>query len=379
MAILRKGKKIKSLKTYLMSRFIIFLFVAGLMNGLIVSGLDMLSKVFGESEDIELSITRWEDVPVFLGVIILVILLLILLYGVPYGICIWIYSKMVTKKVAFPVGKIIEGMQEVTRGDKDVILDFDTEYEFVGMRDTFNYMTREMGKVEKLQDEYEKQRSLLLSGMAHDLKNPIMTISGYAKALSDGIVVTEEKKKEYLDAIYHKSLHINELVTMLFEYTQLDSKGFQLNKERVDLIELIRSTIATMYTDFEEREMELELEVPEHPVYINIDKTQFSRAITNVIVNALKHNPKQTKILIRYSFDDKHQILIADSGVEIPEKIASTIFDPFVLGDDSRSSKNGSGIGLSITMKVIKMHGGSIHLVQEIEGYTKGFLVSLSE
>ncbi len=362
-----------------MSRFIIFLFVAGLMNGLIVSGLDMLSKVFGESEDIELSITRWEDVPVFLGVIILVILLLILLYGVPYGICIWIYSKMVTKKVAFPVGKIIEGMQEVTRGDKDVILDFDTEYEFVGMRDTFNYMTREMGKVEKLQDEYEKQRSLLLSGMAHDLKNPIMTISGYAKALSDGIVVTEEKKKEYLDAIYHKSLHINELVTMLFEYTQLDSKGFQLNKERVDLIELIRSTIATMYTDFEEREMELELEVPEHPVYINIDKTQFSRAITNVIVNALKHNPKQTKILIRYSFDDKHQILIADSGVEIPEKIASTIFDPFVLGDDSRSSKNGSGIGLSITMKVIKMHGGSIHLVQEIEGYTKGFLVSLSE
>ncbi len=379
MAILRKGKKIKSLKTYLMSRFIIFLFVAGLMNGLIVSGLDMLSKVFGESEDVELSITRWEDVPVFLGVIILVILLLILLYGVPYGICIWIYSKMVTKKVAFPVGKIIEGMQEVTRGDKDVILDFDTEYEFVGMRDTFNYMTREMGKVEKLQDEYEKQRSLLLSGMAHDLKNPIMTISGYAKALSDGIVVTEEKKKEYLDAIYHKSLHINELVTMLFEYTQLDSKGFQLNKERVDLIELIRSTIATMYTDFEEREMELELEVPEHPVYINIDKTQFSRAITNVIVNALKHNPKQTKILIRYSFDDKHQILIADSGVEIPEKIASTIFDPFVLGDDSRSSKNGSGIGLSITMKVIKMHGGSIHLVQEIEGYTKGFLVSLSE
>ncbi len=379
MAILRKGKKIKSLKTYLMSRFIIFLFVAGLMNGLIVSGLDMLSKVFGESEDIELSITRWEDVPVFLGVIILVILLLILLYGVPYGICIWIYSKMVTKKVAFPVGKIIEGMQEVTRGDKDVILDFDTEYEFVGMRDTFNYMTREMGKVEKLQDEYEKQRSLLLSGMAHDLKNPIMTISGYAKALSDGIVVTEEKKKEYLDAIYHKSLHINELVTMLFEYTQLDSKGFQLNKERVDLIELIRSTIATMYTDFEEREMELELEVPEHPVYINIDKTQFSRAITNVIVNALKHNPKQTKILIRYSFDDKHQILIADSGVEIPEKIASTIFDPFVLGDDSRSSRNGSGIGLSITMKVIKMHGGSIHLVQEIEGYTKGFLVSLSE
>ena len=71
------------------------------MNGLIVSGLDMLSKVFGESEDIELSITRWEDVPVFLGVIILVILLLILLYGVPYGICIWIIAKWLPKKWHF--------------------------------------------------------------------------------------------------------------------------------------------------------------------------------------------------------------------------------------------------------------------------------------
>lgn len=230
---------------------------------------------------------------------------------------------------------------------------------------------------------YERQRNLLLSDVAHDLKTPMTAVAGYAHALAAGDVPDAAKQQEYLEVIQNKTMQMNELLLLLFEYVKLDSEGFSLNPVETDLVELLRETVAVQYTDFEEKEMELVVELPEEAKMFPLDVLQFQRAVQNLLVNARKHNPAGTVVGVRFSETDSAFVIsVWDSGVKIPEETAEHLFEPFVQGDSSRRSKGGSGLGLSITQKVIAMHGGSIRLEQEEQSggekkYTKAFVITL--
>ncbi len=237
------------------------------------------------------------------------------------------------------------------------------------------------GKVNELLEEekerqlnYERRRNLLLSDIAHDIKTPITTICGYSKALSEG-VAQEEKRMDYLNAIYGKALRIDELITLLFEYVKLDSEGYILHKEPGDLAELLRETIAAHYADFEEKQIALTIDIPDDGIPCEMDSLQIGRAITNLLTNALRYGREKGKVLVRL----KDNILtVADDGKPIDPDFAERIFDPFSREDSSRRTKEGSGLGLSISAKIVEMHGGELLLNQEFgEGYTKAFQIRL--
>ena len=252
-------------------------------------------------------------------------------------------------------------------------------------------VVREVGIIEeenrKLQKEYEQKRNLMLSDIAHDLRTPMTTVSGYAQALNDGMV-DEERSKEYLQAIQTKSGRMNELITLLFDYVRLDSEGFKLTKEKTDICEVVREAAAFIYQDIEDAGMELDIDIPEEQIMKDIDKIQFSRVITNLLTNAIKHNKPGTKIgLFLIRDDDNIRIMVADTGEEIDAERAKHLFEPFVMGDESRNSKGGSGLGLSIAKKIMDMHNFRLRLVQNtgirkfkiVENYTKMFMITIPE
>lgn len=221
---------------------------------------------------------------------------------------------------------------------------------------------------------YEKERNLLLSDIAHDIKTPITTLCSYSKALSDDLV-QGEKRQEYLDAIYNKSMRMNELVTLLFEYVKMDSSGFELHREDCDLGEILRECTAALYPDFEEQKMELLVEIPETPTPCNVDKIQMMRAITNLLTNAVRYGGEGGRVLVRLT---EYTVTVADDGVEIDEELAEHIFEPFSRGDKARGTKGGSGLGLSIALKIVRMHGGELELNRDYgHGYTKAFQIKL--
>lgn len=221
---------------------------------------------------------------------------------------------------------------------------------------------------------YDRRRNLLLSDIAHDIKTPITTICGYSKALSEGIV-QEEKKQEYLDAIYAKSMRMSDLITFLFEYVKLESDGFVLHKETGDIAELIRENVALLYADFEDRQMELSLEIPEERVDYNMDRLQMGRAVTNLLTNAIRYGRIGGKVLVRLQ---DGVLTVADDGMEIEPEFAEHIFEPFSRADKARTTKGGSGLGLSITAKIVEMHDGELKLDCSFgEGYTKAFQIIL--
>ena len=232
------------------------------------------------------------------------------------------------------------------------------------------------------QKEYDRKRNLMLSDVAHDLRTPMTTVSGYAKALTDGMVENKEKQREYLMAIQRKSVRMNELIELLFEYVKLDSTGFTLNRKKVDLYELLRENAAMLYSDLEEAGMEFEIDIPETALYVQAEAIQLSRVITNLLNNARKHNPSGCRIALQ-AWQDQRVICVAvaDNGPLIPEELAEQLFEPFSRGDVSRGSEGGSGLGLSIAKKIVEMHGWKLTLEQyrgqTEDGYTKKFKIEM--
>ncbi len=220
----------------------------------------------------------------------------------------------------------------------------------------------------------DQRRNLMLSDIAHDIKTPITTICGYSKALSEG-VVDEKDRQSYLDVIYAKAMRMDELVTLLFEYVKLESEGFTLHRELGDLAELTREMAALLYADFEGREMELVLEIPEERVPFEMDRLQLGRAVTNLLTNALRYGKEGGRVLVRLQ---DYELTVADEGEPIDPEFAAHIFEPFARGDKARSSIGGSGLGLGISRKIVEMHGGKLLLIQSFgEGYTKAFQIRL--
>ena len=235
---------------------------------------------------------------------------------------------------------------------------------------------REMEK----QKHFERQRNLLLSDVAHDLKTPMTTVAGYARALADE-EVPPDQQKEYLEKIYGKTMQMSELLNLLFTYVKLDSEGFVLKKEKADLCELVRKVVAEQYEELEEHQIELVLDLPEEAVELSLDQVQMQRVLENLIGNACKHNPDHVTLSISLRREySKVSLRFEDSGVEIEKSLAEHMFDPFVQGDASRSGGKGSGLGLGIVKKIVEMHDGKIFLEQRPRpGMTKAFVIELPD
>ena len=236
---------------------------------------------------------------------------------------------------------------------------------------------KEIRKLEREKEEArhaeEKRRYLMISNIVHDLKTPMTTVYGYAKALNDGLV-PPEKNTEYHEAIMAKTDRMNEVVALLLDYVKLDSEGFTLKKEKIDICETVRACCALSYTDAEVAGDTLAVNIPDDQVFIEADGKQLSRVITNLINNAIHHNPKGTKISVSVTSDEDTRIFVADTGDEIAEDMKEQIFVPFVTGDESRASNGGTGLGLPLSLRICEMHGFSLKLAQkpEINRYRLG-------
>ena len=266
-----------------------------------------------------------------------------------------------------------------------------------------------IGQMRLLQEEQRKEhekfdadRNLILSDIAHDLRNPITTVLGYARALEDGMVTDPALARRYLKAIEAKSRRVNDLINILFDYAKINSTGFHLQKRTLDINELVRENTALLFEEVEDRGMELDAQISEERWQILADRVQFSRVISNLINNASRHNPRGTRILvrtqairhtdralsydqmrrgqtqedrIRYGLGEGILVIIADDGQPIPRELAEHMFEPFAMGDSSRSSRGGSGLGLSIAAKISQMHGYRLILDENYPGYTKAFVI----
>ena len=229
--------------------------------------------------------------------------------------------------------------------------------------------------IRKESERQVKENNLMYAAVAHDLKTPLTSIGGFAQALEDD-KIPEEEKKEIAGIIAKKSERMNELVDLLFEYSQLGTAEYKPNLSDFDIAGLMRGIIAENYSDLEDHKIDVDVHLPDTPVTINADKRDITRALSNLVINTYKHNPDGITFYVRMEkTGDKCSIILADTGNDIPKGM--NIFEPFVTENSARSTGGGTGLGLALTKRIIDRYGGSISLVHDVPGYTKAFKIIL--
>ncbi|MBP5178598.1 MAG: HAMP domain-containing histidine kinase [Lachnospiraceae bacterium] len=229
------------------------------------------------------------------------------------------------------------------------------------------------GILQKESEKRIKEQNLMYAAIAHDLKTPMTSVQGFAKALSEG-KVSDTEKKEIYDIIYAKSNTMNDMINTLFEYSKLGTQEYKPIPESFDICSLVRDIVAENYAEFEKHGIELDIDIPDEEIIVNADKKELARAIANLVVNVYKHNPEGIKAKISVEkAGEKAVIKILDTGAEIPQDM--DIFEPFVTENTSRMSGHGTGLGLAITKRIIERNGGKIYISSREEGYTKAFVV----
>lgn len=204
---------------------------------------------------------------------------------------------------------------------------------------------------------------------------PINTIELTARVASQlrrfyQYVNNKEEKQEYLTIININSRRATKIITDLFEFSLLDSMDYKLNMKNVDVNEVLREIVAYYIPELEAKDFNYDFNISEEEYLVNIDEVKFTRAISNLIDNAIKYNEKNTTLsVISRKFNDRIEIRIFDDGRGINEEIRDKIFEAFVREDKARSSSTeGAGLGLAITKAIIEKHSGSIKLLDNTKG-----------
>lgn len=301
-------------------------------------------------------------------------------FGIAYIILVVIFVFVLRSKFYEPLEKLNKAMELLTEGKRKKPVDYSGPREFVDICDRFNIMVSKLEDSENQRKKLMNDKERMMADISHDLKTPITSIQGYAKALSDGIIVDEDKDK-YIKIIYEKSKKLTELINIFHEYSKLEHPDFNLIFEKVDLSEYLRAYIALKYEDIVESGFNIEVDIPEEEMEIKIDKVQLQRVFDNILGNSIKHNEKGTNIYVSLKEkNDIYEIIIADDGKGISKDIANNIFEAFTVGDESRNSKQGSGLGLAIAKTIVDLHGGTIELQPEsLKKFSTQFKIILNK
>ena len=207
--------------------------------------------------------------------------------------------------------------------------------------------------------EKERLQSTVLNSISHDLRTPLVSITGTLSSLMDGEARYDEAaQSELLMDAYAEADRLNRLVGNLLDMSRLESGSIKLHREVYDLSEVIGVARAQLRNQLEGRQIKIDL--PDDLPMIPVDMTLLAQVFANLLDNAVKYSPPETAIEISAFQDgDSVQITIADRGIGIPDEELPRVFDKFYRAS-SASWHSGSGLGLSICQGIIEAHRGKI-------------------
>lgn len=226
-------------------------------------------------------------------------------------------------------------------------------------------------------ERYEKRRKELISNLSHDLRTPLSSVLGYSEMLKNGIYDNDEEQHQYIDIIYRKAVYMEKLLSELLEYSRLELGTIRLQKQKMDITELVREILIEYYPEMEKNQYELVLEIPDEPIIGIWDKKKIGRALRNLIDNALKYGMDGKKIRIAVQRKEKQvSVEIQDFGKGIPQKEIPHVTEQFYRADHARNSKQGGmGLGLFIVQEIVKLHNGNFYIESKEQQGTKAGMV----
>jgi len=223
----------------------------------------------------------------------------------------------------------------------------------------------------------ETIRSDFIANVSHELKTPLTSIKGFVETLLEGALDDKENNRSFLTIIQEHAERLNNLVNDLLSLSHLESNEIVLEKEDINLRQQVEGVILGFKSQLKKKNIEVKDELLAN-LSIKADKNRIEQVFTNLIDNAIKFNKEKGFVRI-YSQDvnGKTKLIVEDSGIGIPKKDITRIFERFYRVDKARSRElGGTGLGLSIVKHIVELHNGSVG-VESTEGFGSKFWIIL--
>jgi two-component system sensor histidine kinase BaeS len=215
-------------------------------------------------------------------------------------------------------------------------------------------------------DAVEKERSLMLSSISHDLRTPLAALRASVEAIRDGVAPDPDA---YLNGMEHQVRALGDLVDDLQLHTRLASGTLEMRMVRVDLTELADEAVEIVRPLARPSGVSIQIDAHERLATTG-DPAQLARVIRNLLDNAIRHTPSDSTVWIQVeSAEDCVLLRVVDEGPGFPPEIRARAFEPFTRGDLARDVSTGTaGLGLAIARAIVTAHGGTIVVADDKQG-----------
>jgi signal transduction histidine kinase len=296
-----------------------------------------------------------------------VVILIYVVFGI--GIFTVTFLLLQEKSMRY-IARISDAMHSISEGDLNITVDIEGDDEFSVMAASLNKMVGDLKDLMDKERESERTKNELITNIAHDLRTPLTSITGYLELLSGETKLDLEVQKKYIGIAYVKTKRLEKLIEDLFGFTKLNYGKMSMHVAKVDIMKLLSQLLEEFYPSFVDKNLSYELQSNVPAMVITADGNLLARLFDNLINNAIKYGADGKRILVKVNGDEEQvTISVVNYGYVIPTEELPLIFNKFYRVEQSRSTDTGgTGLGLAIAKNIVDVHGGSIDVTSDLSG-----------
>jgi signal transduction histidine kinase len=260
-----------------------------------------------------------------------------------------------------------QAAEQIARGELNTRVAVVGRDELAQLTRSFNAMAAQLELAQAKQQELDTLRRELVAWVSHDLRTPLTSMRAVLEALADGVVDDPETVQRYYRVAQQDIRSLSHLIDDLFDVSQIDAGGLQLDVAPNSIGDLISDTIERFSETARRQNVQLAGEVQPGTDPVKMDAQRIGRVLANLTSNALRHTPAGGQVhLSARRTSSGVEVEVRDTGEGIRPEDLPYVFDRFYRGEKSRSrATGGAGLGLAIARGIVEAHGGSIRVESE--------------
>jgi signal transduction histidine kinase/CheY-like chemotaxis protein len=221
-----------------------------------------------------------------------------------------------------------------------------------------------------------QHKSEFLASMSHELRTPLNAIIGFSEVLLERMFgELNERQDDYLRDIWSSGKHLLELLNDILDLSKIEAGQMVLNRSEFAVRESLEYCLSMVRERALQQRILLSLEVDPEVGLLDADRLRFRQVVLNLLSNAVKFTPDGGHVDVRAFIRDQALVVqVADTGVGVPAEDRERIFDSFQQGTRHSEQTEGTGLGLTLSKRILELHGGRIWVESEAgKGSTFGF------
>jgi len=265
------------------------------------------------------------------------------------GVLVYVLSLILTRKLIRPLMKLKGELKKVEQRQFSEVKLVRAGGEIGAVAETVYELAGEL-------DRHTRAQKHFFQNASHELKTPLMSISGYAEGIRDGVFEGESARKG-LDVIMSESGRLKNLVTEMTLLAKLDSEEDVFVMETADLEGMVSETKERINPLLANKSLELDIRIDNpsgRPLTVTADETKLSQALLNVVSNATRYAESRIEVVVA-TVKNQVVITVSDDGKGFPQEVLPTVFHRFVKGKDGET-----GLGLAIARAIVERCRGKI-------------------